>query len=69
MFFIVILNEDSTLSKNCIYHKGYLLPFNRTLSNLDPYSFIIVNIIPEHSFCFKNLLLNKNYLYLYLSLY
>ena len=48
-----ILNEDSTLSKNCIYHKGYLLPFNRTLSNLDPHSLIILNIIPEHSFCFN----------------
>ena len=40
-------------NKKYLYNKGYLLPFNRTLSNLDPYSFIIVNIIPEHSFCFN----------------
>ena len=40
-------------NKKYLYNKGYLLPFNRTLSNLDPYSFIIVNIIPEYSFCFN----------------
>ena len=49
--YIKIQNDPH--NKKYLYNKGYLLPFNRTLSNLDPYSYIIVNIIPEYSFCFN----------------
>ena len=35
------------------YNKGYLLPFDNPISNSDQHSYIIVNILPEHSLCFN----------------
>lgn len=37
---------------NCLY-RGYILPFDDASSTIDDYNSLIVNFIPEYSFCFS----------------
>ena len=49
----IINNHEKNNKDNYNYNKGFLLPFSNPLSDLDSHSYIIVNIIPEYSFCFN----------------
>ena len=40
-------------SKSLIFFRGYMLPFDDNISTVDDYSTLIVNFLPEYSFCFS----------------
>lgn len=45
--------KDDTNSVTSLFYKGYILPFDDTISTMDDYNTLIVRFIPEHSFCFS----------------
>jgi len=40
-------------SKSLILFRGFILPFDDNLSTIDEYNTLIVNFLPEHTFCFS----------------
>ena len=50
---IITNKKQNIINEDLIYNKGFLLPFSNPKSDLDAKSYIIVNIIPEYSFCFN----------------
>lgn len=53
-YMMVMMNKkENIVNEDLIYNKGFLLPFSNPKSDLDCNSYIIVNIIPEYSFCFN----------------
>lgn len=46
-----LTEESDTLTKS--FFKGYVIPFDDSYSTMDEHCSLIVNFLPEHSFCFS----------------
>lgn len=47
------LDENNSETTTKSFFRGYILPFDDSTSTEDDYNSLIVNLLPEHSFCFS----------------
>lgn len=45
--------DENTKTTTKSFYRGYILPFDDAISTMDDYNSLIVNFLPEYSFCFS----------------